>query len=86
MSDKVLSHIDKSGMATMVDVSTKQITHRTAIARSIVVLPAGGFRAIVRRRYSNQKRFSISNSHHRRYHGCQKNRGSDTALSSAGAG
>ena len=39
MSDKVLSHINSGGKATMVDVSAKQITHRTAIARSIVVLP-----------------------------------------------
>src|ERR1700744_1531135 len=40
MSDKVLSHMDDSGKATMVDVSEKQITQRTATARSIVVLPA----------------------------------------------
>jgi len=40
MSDKVLSHIDKNGKATMVDVSEKQVTQRTATARSIVLLPA----------------------------------------------
>jgi cyclic pyranopterin phosphate synthase len=34
------SHLDKAGKATMVDVSAKQVTHRTATARSIVVLPA----------------------------------------------
>lgn len=39
MSDKVLSHIDKNGKATMVDVSEKQITQRTATARSVVILP-----------------------------------------------
>jgi len=39
MSDKVLSHIDQNNRAAMVDVSAKQITYRTAIARSIVVLP-----------------------------------------------
>ena len=39
MSDKVLSHIDDNGKATMVDVSEKQITQRMATARSIVVLP-----------------------------------------------
>ncbi|WP_162054907.1 cyclic pyranopterin monophosphate synthase MoaC [Pontibacter pamirensis] len=33
------SHLDKEGKATMVDVSGKQVTHRTATARSIVVLP-----------------------------------------------
>ncbi|MBC7401043.1 MAG: cyclic pyranopterin monophosphate synthase MoaC [Mucilaginibacter sp.] len=35
-----LTHLDSAGKATMVDVSAKQVTHRTATARSIVVLPA----------------------------------------------
>jgi len=35
-----LSHIDKNGLALMVDVSEKKITRRTAVARSVVVLPA----------------------------------------------
>lgn len=34
-----LSHLDADGRATMVDTSPKQISRRTAIARSIVVLP-----------------------------------------------
>jgi cyclic pyranopterin phosphate synthase len=34
-----LTHLDSTGKAAMVDVSAKQITHRTATARSIVVLP-----------------------------------------------
>jgi cyclic pyranopterin phosphate synthase len=33
------SHLDDKGQATMVDVSEKQISHRTATARSIVSLP-----------------------------------------------
>jgi len=33
------THIDEKGNPSMVDVSQKQITHRTARARSIVVLP-----------------------------------------------
>jgi cyclic pyranopterin phosphate synthase len=33
------SHIDKTGKAVMVDVSKKKVSQRTAIARSIVVLP-----------------------------------------------
>lgn len=33
------SHLDKSGKATMVDVSAKAPTYRTATARSIVLLP-----------------------------------------------
>ncbi|MDX5482440.1 MAG: cyclic pyranopterin monophosphate synthase MoaC [Hymenobacteraceae bacterium] len=37
MSD--FSHLDEKGTATMVDVSGKQVTHRTATARSIVSLP-----------------------------------------------
>lgn len=34
-----LSHLDKKGNATMVDVSAKAVTSRTATARSIVYLP-----------------------------------------------
>ena len=34
------SHLDKTGKATMVDVSAKAVTHRTATARSIIYLPA----------------------------------------------
>lgn len=33
------SHLDKNDKATMVDVSAKAVTHRTATARSIVYLP-----------------------------------------------
>jgi cyclic pyranopterin phosphate synthase len=33
------SHLDKKDNPTMVDVSVKDVTHRTATARSIVVLP-----------------------------------------------
>jgi cyclic pyranopterin phosphate synthase len=35
----MLTHIDKQGNPAMVDVTAKQATHRTATARSIVVLP-----------------------------------------------
>jgi cyclic pyranopterin phosphate synthase len=35
----VISHLDKNGNPTMVDVSGKQVSHRTATARSIVSLP-----------------------------------------------
>jgi cyclic pyranopterin phosphate synthase len=34
------SHLNEQGQATMVDVSEKTISHRTATARSIVLLPA----------------------------------------------
>ncbi|HUM48031.1 MAG TPA: cyclic pyranopterin monophosphate synthase MoaC, partial [Chitinophagales bacterium] len=33
------SHLDKSGLVTMVDVSEKKVSHRLAVAQSIVVLP-----------------------------------------------
>jgi cyclic pyranopterin phosphate synthase len=36
---QTITHIDEKGNPTMVDVSEKQITHRKAIARSIVLLP-----------------------------------------------
>jgi cyclic pyranopterin phosphate synthase len=36
----MITHIDKQGNPTMVDVSEKQVSHRTATARSIVSLPA----------------------------------------------
>jgi cyclic pyranopterin phosphate synthase len=36
----MLSHLDNQGNPNMVDVSEKQVTHRTATARSVVVLPA----------------------------------------------
>ena len=36
---KDFTHIDEKGKATMVDVSEKNISHRIAVARSIVVLP-----------------------------------------------
>jgi cyclic pyranopterin phosphate synthase len=35
----MLTHLDKQDNPTMVDVSAKQVTYRTATARSIVVLP-----------------------------------------------
>lgn len=35
-----LTHLDEKGRANMVDVSAKAVTHRTATARSIVLLPA----------------------------------------------
>ena len=37
MSD--FSHLDKDGRATMVNVSEKAVSHRTATARSIIMLP-----------------------------------------------
>ncbi|WP_373010107.1 cyclic pyranopterin monophosphate synthase MoaC [Mucilaginibacter sp.] len=39
MESQKLTHLDKQDNPTMVDVSAKQITHRTATARSVVVLP-----------------------------------------------
>jgi cyclic pyranopterin phosphate synthase len=36
----MLSHLDNQGNPSMVDVGGKQVSHRTAVARSIVSLPA----------------------------------------------
>lgn len=36
----MLTHLDEKGQATMVDVSEKQVSRRSATARSVVVLPA----------------------------------------------
>jgi len=36
----VITHLDTQNNPAMVDVSAKQVTHRTATARSIVLLPA----------------------------------------------
>src|SRR5437763_9943637 len=36
---KDFTHIDEKGKTTMVDVSEKNISHRMAMARSVVVLP-----------------------------------------------
>ncbi len=37
--EKNFTHLDEKGQVTMVNVSEKKVTHRTATARSIVVLP-----------------------------------------------
>ncbi|MEO3406512.1 cyclic pyranopterin monophosphate synthase MoaC [Mucilaginibacter sp. CAU 1740] len=39
----MLTHINKQGNPNMVDVTEKQVTQRTATARSIVILPAEVF-------------------------------------------
>ncbi len=39
MSKHGLSHIDANNQPTMVDVGDKSVTRRTAVARSVVVLP-----------------------------------------------
>src|SRR5580704_9274834 len=36
----MITHLDNNGNPTMVDVSEKSVSHRTAIARSIISLPA----------------------------------------------
>jgi len=36
---KTISHVDDKGRPTMVDISEKSVTERTAVARSIVSLP-----------------------------------------------
>ena len=38
-----LSHIDDQGLPSMVDVSPKEVTQRTAVAEAIVIFPQGVF-------------------------------------------
>ena len=47
MEPEQLTHLDKSGNPTMVDVSAKQVTHRSATAQSVVVLPDEVLRLLV---------------------------------------
>jgi cyclic pyranopterin monophosphate synthase len=47
VAKKTLSHIDKSGMPAMVDVSAKRITERIAQAQAIVQLPKEVLEALV---------------------------------------
>ncbi len=37
-SDAILTHLDKTGSANMVDVSQKEVTHRIAVARGTVTM------------------------------------------------
>ncbi len=46
MKKKTLSHVDKSGLPSMVDVSEKKITERIARAQAIVFLPKEIIQAI----------------------------------------
>lgn len=43
---KRLSHIDESGNASMVDVSAKKLTHRTAVASGRVLFPKAIFETL----------------------------------------
>jgi cyclic pyranopterin phosphate synthase len=41
------THLDQKGQVTMVNVAEKKVTHRTATARSIVILPAAVLEKLV---------------------------------------
>jgi len=43
----MLTHLDKNGLPTMVDIAEKAVTRRSATARSIVALPAEVLTALV---------------------------------------
>jgi cyclic pyranopterin phosphate synthase len=52
---KQLSHINQKGEANMVDVSTKSITGRMAIASGLVVFPKDVFRILKQEQFNNKK-------------------------------
>ncbi len=53
--DKTLSHIDASGNASMVDVSHKEITVRTAVASGSVVFPQDVFDTLAAQDFLGKK-------------------------------
>jgi len=52
---KELSHIDESGNASMVDVSNKQVSTRTAIASGKVVFPSDVFTTLAAKEFLGHK-------------------------------
>lgn len=50
-----LSHINEAGEATMVDVSTKEVTARVATASGEVIFPAEVFSELEKNQFSNKK-------------------------------
>ncbi len=54
MEDK-LSHIDESGQVSMVDVSAKQTTHRTAIASGKISFPEPVFQTLAKDNFLSKK-------------------------------
>jgi len=53
--EKELSHIDKSGNSSMVDVSNKQISARTAVASGKVTFPADVFESLAEKDFLGSK-------------------------------
>lgn len=51
----MLTHINKQGDPNMVDVTEKQVTHRTATARSVVALPAAVFELLTGNELQSKK-------------------------------
>lgn len=51
----MLTHINKQGDPNMVDVTEKQVTHRTATARSVVALPAEVFELLAGNELQSKK-------------------------------
>ncbi|MFC0517487.1 cyclic pyranopterin monophosphate synthase MoaC [Mucilaginibacter angelicae] len=51
----MLTHINKQGDPNMVDVTEKQVTHRTATARSVVALPAEVFELLTGNELQSKK-------------------------------
>ncbi|MDR2742234.1 MAG: cyclic pyranopterin monophosphate synthase MoaC [Treponema sp.] len=47
MTDRGFTHFDSSGNAVMVDVSGKEATIRTAVAKGVITMSAGTFAAVL---------------------------------------
>jgi cyclic pyranopterin phosphate synthase len=50
-----LSHIDDQGMPSMVDVSSKEVTQRTAVAEATVTFPAAVFKQLSEQNFLTKK-------------------------------
>ncbi len=53
--DKQLSHINEHGEAAMVDVSTKPVSSRVAVATGLVIFPQKVFQTLKQGQFTNKK-------------------------------
>ncbi len=77
----MLTHIDSKDNPTMVDVTGKQVSHRTATARSIVFLPDEVFAYLASGDLQTKKGPVFQTAIIAGIMAAKKNRRSDTALS-----
>ena len=80
-----LTHLDAANRPTMVDVGAKEVTLRTAVARSAPAAAARGVGGAARQRPPHQEGTGVRHRHHRRRHGRQAHPRADPVLPSARA-